>query len=1190
MKQIIREIAEGNFKYENGTLDFSCPRVELSVQAGEMAEGSFFIYGAKGVVTEGRIVSSDMRMSCLASAFGGSQDEIFYRFDASGASAGEEIRGAFHMISNQGEYDLPFSVSVTAEAIASSMGEIRNLFHFTNLAKSSWEEAVKLFYSPVFERILTGNDAQHYAAYKGLSAVCGNEHNVEEFLLEINKKKPVEFLPEETQIRIAEPAAMTRYTLVVRRNGWGYTSLRVETEGDFLKVDEKLVTEDAFLGNLYRLYYYIQDEKLHAGNNYGCIRLISFEKTVTVPVTVIRRAEIGRKLSEMRREQKRVTMQLIQNYQAYRLKKISARRWMKESGGLVERLKEVDGSDISAKLFQAQLFMTQERFHEAEWILEQGKDEIEKLWEEKPELGCYYLYLTTLNSKSDRYVEGIARRIAGLYERNRGNWRIAWLLLFVSEEYTRSAARKWALLEELFACGCRSPVIYLEAWNLICMNPAMLMKLGDFELQILNFAAKNEAMKDDVMIQFLYLAQKQKGYSGLLLQILISCYEKKPQNDILHAVCATLMKGNKQGSGYFKWYQAGVEQNLRITRLYEYYMMSVTLDDRQTLPKMILMYFSYQSDLHYEITAWLYAYVWKHQEEIPEIYISYLSAIEHFVIEQIKRGRINRNLAYLYRNVLEQSMVDAEVAEALMELLFMQDITVESDTVRQVVLVYPYGVKEMSYPVTNRRAQVPVFDEECKIVLEDGERNRYTKSISCKAEQLITTNRLFQLVSPFIREHLGYSLYVCCDHKSGLCIQEENAERFRYLADSDFMAERNRREIRIGLVRFYYEKDRMWELDDYLLSLEPGQIAEDDRKEVVRIMVFRGMYKEAYAWVRKTGPYRIDVKTLVRLFSRLLSQNEAAEDDAFTTGVLQYVVRKKKYDEQILKYLNRYYNGSIKDMRDIWKAAVDFGVDAYEIGERIIVQTLYTGSYIDEEMEIFDAYARTGGKEEVISAFLSQVCYDYVIGEKSVDSAIFRSIRQMYREKEELHPVCQIAYLKYYEENPKELADEMKEMVTDFLRGLLRQNIVLPLFKSYQGYLPALDMLQDKALLEYRAKPGRRVTIHYLIQREDGKEQEYCKETMRDMFAGICVKEFILFFGERLQYYITEETDGKEQVTESGTISRNDGSSQLNAGSRFQMLNDIMTGRTMQDYDTVDTLLAEYYKKDFMTDKLFTLR
>ena len=152
LKQIIREILDGNFKYENNTLDFSCPRVELSVQAGETAEGSFVLSGAKNVVTEGYIVSSDLRMACLASTFGGSQDEIFYRFDASGSAAGEEVKGAFHMISNQGEYYLPFSVSITAEEITSSLGEIKNLFHFTNLAKSNWTEAVKLFYSPAFYR------------------------------------------------------------------------------------------------------------------------------------------------------------------------------------------------------------------------------------------------------------------------------------------------------------------------------------------------------------------------------------------------------------------------------------------------------------------------------------------------------------------------------------------------------------------------------------------------------------------------------------------------------------------------------------------------------------------------------------------------------------------------------------------------------------------------------------------------------------------------------------------------------------------------------------------------------------------------------------------------------------------------------------------------------------------------------
>ena len=94
---------------------------------------------------------------------------------------------------------------------------------------------------------------------------------------------------------------------------------------------------------------------------------------------------------------------------------------------------------------------------------------------------------------------------------------------------------------------------------------------------------------------------------------------------------------------------------------------------------------------------------------------------------------------------------------------------------------------------------------------------------------------------------------------------------------------------------------------------------------------------------------------------------------------------------------------------------------------------------------------------------------------------------------------------------------------------------------------------------------------------------------MKDMFSGICVKEFILFFGERLQYYITEDADGKEQVTQSGAISKSDSRDDVKCASRFSLLNDIMLGKTMQDYDTVDKLLVEYYKKDFMVDKLFTI-
>ena len=84
-----------------------------------------------------------------------------------------------------------------------------------------------------------------------------------------------------------------------------------------------------------------------------------------------------------------------------------------------------------------------------------------------------------------------------------------------------------------------------------------------------------------------------------------------------------------------------------------------------------------------------------------------------------------------------------------------------------------------------------------------------------------------------LRQESGYNFFF----SAGFCISIKN---FHFFAD-----------IRTGIQSLYDDP-----LADFISIQE--QIAEDDRKEVVRIMVLRGMYKEAYEWVRCTGPYRID--------------------------------------------------------------------------------------------------------------------------------------------------------------------------------------------------------------------------------------------------------------------------------------------------------------------------------------------
>ena len=1187
MRQAAEEILNGKFHTGNGSLDFSCPRIELSLHADEVVEDFFGVYGPEGQVTEGRVLSTDLRMECLTRTFSGSEDEIHYRFDSHGMEEGEEVRGAFHMISNRGEYYLPFTVSVAAPAVVSSMGSVKNLFHFTNLAKSSWDEAVRLFYSEEFRTVLSGSDRKFYAAYKGLSAVPGNEHNVEEFLIEINKKKPVEFLPEETSVRIENPEESARYALVVNRNGWGYTRLRVETEGGFLRVEQNTVLDADFLGNIYRVYYYVDLEKLHGGSNYGCIVLSQEHTSVRIPVTVVLHAG-GHKALGIHREKNRLTVELMEYYQSFRLKKIGTKTWMTETDKVLAGLTELDGKETVYQLFRAQLLLTEERYNEAKWMIEKQEAQAMAAQREQPELWCYYLYLTTLYSRDESYVDEAAAEVAEVYQRNRGNWRIAWLMMYLSEEYVRNPARRWELLEELFRYRCRSPVIYVEAWNLLCANPSMLLKLDEMEIQVLRYAVKKGLMQEELVMQTVYLAQKMKNYSDSVFAILQGFYEMQPKSDILHAICTLLIKGSRCGADYFKWYRAGVEQNLRITRLYEYYMMSLPPQYDGPLPKAVLLYFAYQSDLSYEITAYLYAYVHRHRETMTDVYVSYHAAMERFVTEQIRRERINPDLAYLYRHLVSLTMIDEETARHLAALLFRREVTVDNERIDHLFLVYPHGVGEECYPLADGRAQVSVYDSDCRILLGDAEGNRYTATVEYGVQQLISPAKLALMIAPFVRDDPGYAVYICFEYQNTFAVQDDNADLFALLAASDRVEEPLRREIRMMLVRFYYEKDRMRELDDYLLELTPQDVSRHDRKEIIRYMIVRGMYEEAYAWVCRFGPYGVDAKMLVKLCSRLLDQEDFPEDETMT-GILCYVVRKGKYDENVLQYLIRYFNGSLKEMRDIWKIADDFRMDTRELCERMIIQMLYTGAHVGEKMDIFRAYVQSGGNETLVSAFAAQCCYDHVIGGQIIEPYLFAVVRQQYREDAPVPLVCKIAFLRYYAENKEEQDEGIRAVCCDFLTELTDQGVVLEVYKEYQGYIPQMDEYQDKTIVEYHAGPGARAVIHYVIQTDGGGEAQYRREEMRDVFAGLCVKEFILFFGERLQYYITEETAGGEQLTLSGAVNRSE-IGQESTGSRFSVLNDIMIGMTMHDYNTVDGLMREYYVCDYMTREIFRMR
>ena len=120
------------------------------------------------------------------------------------------------------------------------------------------------------------------------------------------------------------------------------------------------MASDNFLGNYCKPVFYIHPEGLHDGNNYGKIVFSNSFTKFEVQICVKQKWGTPKRVRE-RRERQRLVVSLMEFYQAFRTKQINAATWLKETTRVVDKMLLNDETDTAARLFQAQLLITEKR-------------------------------------------------------------------------------------------------------------------------------------------------------------------------------------------------------------------------------------------------------------------------------------------------------------------------------------------------------------------------------------------------------------------------------------------------------------------------------------------------------------------------------------------------------------------------------------------------------------------------------------------------------------------------------------------------------------------------------------------------------------------------------------------------------------------------------------------------------------
>lgn len=1208
-----RKMGGEKFNIVRTPLTFSTDKVNLRLAPGESREDSFTILCSQGENVNGFVLSSRSCMQCMTQTFSGPKEIISYRFDAKAFSAGDTIDGFFRILSNHGEYRLPFCVTVMPPQMSSKFGVIRNLFHFTNLARTDWNEALRLFWDPSFNSLFTAQDRREKALYRGLSAKPGNEQNMEEFLISIGKKTAASFLPGEKEIGLtvspSDRGAVVQ-RMQISRNGWGYSRVNIRVSGSFLQADRPFLAGRDFVDGVAEFSYAVNISGLHAGKNYGAIVLSNPFFRTEIPVTVIYNAQTPIALAH-RQEIGQNIVCLMQEYENFRAHKISAKDFLARAKTSIAKLCEADRNNPITQLYRIHYLITSRQYEEALWALQDlnrrlsGEDgsvpafHLAQFDLEDDTVYAYRMYLTILCAEDTEKDEGTiaditeeaVHGIAQMHNGNPDNWWIAWLLLYAADEMRKRPSGAWMILRDSFDRGCRSPLLYIEAYDMVSTSPAILHELGAFELQVLLYAVREGILTEQVMTQVNYLAGRSKTYSDALLHILSYGYEKTDmeslKRDSLQSICEILIRGGKTDEKSFPWYQKGVEAQLSITRLFEYYMMSMPSDFDGEIPQMVIMYFAWQSTLPYERNAYLYRYVAAHRDDSPVLFSQYRPQIDAFTAAQLMNHRMTPDLAALYTYYLGDGRVLTEdLAAAAVVAAFTCCVKTADPRMKRVVLVYDQCRSEQYYPLKDGTCYLPVYGTDNRIYLEDDEGSRYAQSVPYLCENMMDQGALARALSAYAVDNFGYSLYLAGKLDTSYRIDAQSAPVFRRLADNTELTGAVRQKVRLALLQYYDASDDIKEMDAFLTDIRPDNLTAQDRAELIRWMVIRGLNDKALGWIRRYGTFHVDGKTLMELCTQVLAGDYRGDDQALSC-IVHEAFLKGKYDENILLYLEQFLDACSDELEEVRRAAAGFGITTYPVCRRLLIQMLYTGRIIPERTKIIESFMREDPDSPLLPDVLAQSSHDYFIHGGAMGAAQIDLIARYGKEGVPITDICRIAWLKDCEGRASSWKDANREVISLFLEDLLQRGIVFPFFRQFLGYSPSLQAYADETLVEYRApkiKPDAHVLYHYAMEK-DGVREPYRAKEMKEMYEGVYVTGFLLFFGEQMHYYITDDA-AEKNITESGTTSQ-DARIPEDSGDRFGRINRIsMLAALGRDQEAMENI-EQYARRSFIVDALF---
>ena len=737
MRERINRLAKGIIDSEVPVIKVTPKETTDVVRSGGATRRELVVTSENNLHIKGLAYSSNFRVRLLNGAFGGTYNHLVYEVNTSFLEDGDVIKGAFYLVTNGGEREVPYSFRVELSTSGKALSDLKTAEDFAATAKNDYETALRLFEYRDFYEAPFMKDLHVRALYGGLKGRPDRKKELEEFLTGLGVKEPVKLSADESEWRFDEPAGVIEECITVTRSCWGYVSLEVTADCDFIEIPVRNIGDQDFTDDICEIVYRIHPGRMHQGLNQGRIIITGIEERFVVPVTAMVNPGGGISAEDA------YTKEAVAAYLHLRLQKEAGE--YEEAVLLVpadtdegdvphnrmlralDEIEEMKGQLEAIKLLRAEIYLSDGRESQAALLMDECREKILAERQEKLELYCYYQYLRLILQPDEYQKESLVRLLRKYLEENPDLHNLFLILLKLDRRMSENPGGALSMMRRQFEAGMRSPFLYLHACRLLSEEPDLIRSIGPFELQVLSFGARYGAAGKEFALAAARLTLTSRHFNRLHYRALGRLYEKYPEKEILEAVCSILIRGESRSAESFKWYEKGIKEGISLTRLYEYYLYALPKDYRYLLPKEVLLYFSYGgSELDRHSRALLYKNVLVYLKESDPLYEAYERDIEKFATEQLFESRIGSNLAVIYEHMIYKDVIDLPMAKVLPSILRSYRVECKNVKMKYVIVCYEELQEEDAFLLDDGVAYVPLFSEHSILLFQDAFGNRYS--------------------------------------------------------------------------------------------------------------------------------------------------------------------------------------------------------------------------------------------------------------------------------------------------------------------------------------------------------------------------------------------------------------------------------------------------------------------------------